>query len=59
MKDIYEPDLDTRIHDFMERKTRKYPELHLFDGAGQETIRPRHKSDVTHHRPPRTVLNDL
>jgi hypothetical protein len=32
MREIYQPNLDVRIHKFLKRKTHKYPELRIFDG---------------------------
>lgn len=54
MKDIYEPELDARIKNFLERKSRKYPELHLFDGVSDAS--ERHKS---HGRPPRVIIHEV
>jgi hypothetical protein len=53
MKDIYEPDLDAKIRDFLERKARKYPELHLFDDLTQK------RADVVHKRPPRVLIHEV
>jgi len=40
MRDVYQPGLDAKINKFLSRKAREYPELHLLDGIGQDSIRP-------------------
>lgn len=56
MKDIYDADLEVRIHDFLDRKTRKYPELRLFE----------QQSDIAGHikrrqsaQPPNVILHNI
>lgn len=53
MKDVYEPELDARIRNFLERKARKYPELHLFDDYAQK------KTDMVRKHPPRVVIHEV
>lgn len=56
MKDVYEPELDARIKDFLDRKSRKYPELRLFDGVKPINTETTHRAA---HRPPQVVLHEL
>lgn len=56
MKDIYDPNLEKRIHNFLQRKTEKYPELKLFESQGVESVRPGSSISATGH-PPRFTLH--
>lgn len=46
MNDVYKPGLEEKIQAFLKRKAVKYPELHLLDGQGQDSIRPIHKEET-------------
>ncbi|HEX5797393.1 MAG TPA: hypothetical protein VFX86_03300 [Candidatus Saccharimonadales bacterium] len=46
MGGIHEQDIDVRIHDFLSRKTRQYPELRMFENISDRDIQTRRKIDV-------------
>lgn len=40
-------DLDTRIEDFLSRKTKQYPELRRFDSLRRRDFNPRRRIDIS------------
>lgn len=54
MKDVYEPELDARIRNFLDRKSRKYPELHLFDRHS-----PKSADGSSAEHPPRIMIHEV
>lgn len=65
MNDVYKPGLEEKIQAFLKRKAVKYPELHLLDGQGQDSIRPVHKEEASfdlnlrRHKSPRHIVQSF
>ncbi len=48
MKVEQNPDLSVKIHSFISRKAREYPELHLLDSEQVHRPRRYRLADITH-----------